>query len=73
MSSPNPAAVLIPSWKTALGLFAVTAGYLVVLVGVVFYTWGEMHHLYRVPVLLVPAIGLLVVLAGGAMVWVERA
>lgn len=62
-----------PSWKTALGLFAVTAGYLVALVGVVFYTWGELHHLYRVPVLLVPAVGILAVIAGGVMVWAERA
>lgn len=73
MSSSNPSAVLVPSGKTALGLFAVTVGYLAALVGVVFYTWQGMHSLYGVPVLLVPAIGFFLIVAGGAMVWIERA
>jgi hypothetical protein len=73
MSSPNHSAILTPSWKTGLGLFAVTAGYLVMLVGTVFYTWGGMHELYGIPVLLAPAVGLLTLIVGGAMVWTERA
>jgi hypothetical protein len=73
MSSSNPSAVLTPSWKTGLGLFAVAAGYLVALVGIVFYTWGGLHEVYAVPMLVVPVIGLLVLIAGGAMVWTERA
>jgi hypothetical protein len=73
MSAPNAATVLTPSWKTALGLFAVMAGYLVALVGIVFYAWGGLHEVYHVPTVLVSIIGLLVVVAGGAMVWTERA
>lgn len=71
--SSTPSAILTPSWKTALGLFAVTAGYLVALVGIVFYAWGGLHDVYRVPVLLVPVVGLLALVAGGAMVWTDRA
>lgn len=73
MSSSNHSAVLTPSWKTGLGLFAVTAGYLVTLVGIAFYTWGGLHEVYGVPVLAALAVGLLAVIAGGAMVWAERA
>lgn len=73
MSAPNHPATLTPSRKTAFGLFAVVAGYLVTLVGIAFYTWGGLHRLYNVPVLLVPIVGFLAVVAGGAMVWAERA
>lgn len=73
MSSSNPAAVLTPSWKTGLGLFAVTAGYLIALVGIVFYLWGGLHEVYGVPMLLVLAVGLLAVITGGVLVWAERA
>ncbi len=73
MSAPNHSAILTPSWKTGLGLFAVTAGYLLTLVGIAFYTWGGLHEVYDFPVLAVPFVGLLVVIAGGALVWTERA
>lgn len=72
MSTSTPPTVLTPSWKTGLGLFAVTAGYLVMLVGIAFYTWGGLHELYDVPVLLVPLVGILGVIVGGALVWSER-
>ena len=73
MTAPTPSPIVMPSWKTALGLFAVTIGYLIALVGVVFYLWAGLHHLYRIPVLVVPVVGSLVVIAGGAMVWTECA
>lgn len=72
MSTPHPSAVLTPSWRTALGLFAITIGYLIALLGVVFYAWAGLHTLYRVPVLIVPVVGLLVAIVGGAMVRSER-
>lgn len=72
MSTSAPPTVLTPSWKTGLGLFAVTTGYLVMLVGIAFYTWGGLHELYDVPVLLAPLIGILGVIVGGALVWSER-
>ena len=73
MSASDVPAVRSPSWKTALGLFAITLGYLTLLLGTVFYTWGGMHELYRIPVLAIPVAGLLVAVGGGAMVWAERA
>ncbi|WP_435077718.1 hypothetical protein [Halococcus sp. AFM35] len=73
MSTSTPEVVRRPSAKTAVGLFALVVGYLGALVGTVFYTWAGLHTLYRVPVLAIPVVGVLVVLAGGALVWAERA
>lgn len=73
MSTSTAEVVRRPSAKTAVGLFAIVVGYLGALVGTVFYTWAGLHTLYRVPVLAIPVVGVLVVLAGGALVWAERA
>ena len=73
MSTSTPEVIRRPSAKTAIGLFALVVGYLGALVGTVFYTWAGLHTLYRVPVLAIPVVGVLVVLAGGALVWGERA
>ena len=72
MSTSTPEVVHRPSAKTAVGLFALVVGYLGALVGTVFYTWAGLHTLYRVPVLAIPVVGVLVVFAGGALVWAER-
>ena len=71
MSASTPRATLPPSAKTAVGLFAIVVGYLVALVGTVFYTWAGLHTLYRIPVVVVPAAGVLAIFAGGALVWAE--
>lgn len=73
MSTPNHSAIITPSGRTALGLFAVVAGYLVMLVGTAFYTWGGVHWFYGIPVLAVPIVGILAVIAGGVVLWNERA
>lgn len=72
MSTPPAGAVVRPSARTAVGLFAIVVGYLAALVGTVFYLWGGLHTLYRVPVLAVPVVGVLAVLAGAALVRAER-
>lgn len=73
MSTSAPDIVRRPSAKTAIGLFAIVVGYLIALVGAVFYIWAGLHTLYRVPVLAVPVVGILAIFAGGALVWAERA
>lgn len=73
MSSSDHSAILTPSWNTALGLFAVTVGYILAMVGIVVYAWGDIHTVSFVPVLVVPVAGLLVVVAGSVLVWRERA
>ena len=73
MSSPDHSAILTPSWNTALGLFAVTVGYIVAMVGIVVYAWADVHTISFVPVLVVTVVGLLVVVAGCVLVWRERA
>jgi len=64
--------VASPSWRVAIGLIAATAGYLLSLIGVGLYAWGEIHKVYRVPTLAVPAAGLAAVVAGGVLIQRER-
>ncbi|RJT05289.1 hypothetical protein [Halococcus salsus] len=73
MSSPESPPVLEPSWRTAFGLAAVTTGYLVALVGIAVYAWAEIHAIAFVPTLAVSVVGFLVMVAGGGLVWRERA
>lgn len=73
MSTSTPEVIRRPSAKTVIGLFTLVVGYLGALVGTVFYTWAGLHTLYRIPVLTIPVVGVLMTLAGGALVWAERA
>ena len=72
MSASNASAVVSPSWRVAVGLVAVTAGFLAVLVGVALYAWGEVHTVYRVPTLVVSVAGLAAVVAGSVLIGRER-
>ena len=72
MSTSNASAVVSPSWRVAVGLVAATVGFLAVLVGVALSAWGEIHTVYRVPILAVPAVGLAAVVAGSVLIGRER-
>ncbi|EMA52667.1 MULTISPECIES: hypothetical protein [Halococcus] len=71
-STPNTPVVASPSWRVAIGLIAATVGYLVVLLGVGLAAWGGIDAVYRIPILAVPAAGLVLAVAGGVLIQRER-
>jgi|GEM_PF-4230517 len=73
MPAPTPSADRLPSWRVAVGLFATVVGYLITLLGVVLYTWDGLHYYRGISVLLVPAVGIVIAVGGGWLIWVERA
>lgn len=73
MSAPTPAADRLPSWRVAVGLFVVVVGYLLTLLGIVVYAWDGLHYYRGIPVLLVPAVGIVITVVGSWLIWAERA
>lgn len=73
MSASTSSADQLPSWRVAVGLFATVVGYLIILLGVVLYTWDGLHYYRGIPILLVSVVGIVIAVGGGWLIWVERA